>query len=102
MIRRPPNSPLFPSTTLFRSLNIRARSGCTDATVIDAMTGTSRSIVRTWAMRGTLHMLAARDVHWLVMLLGPCFTAKYRRARLRSEEHTSELQSLAYLVCRLL
>ena len=46
------------------------------------MIGTSRSIVRTWAMRGTLHMLAAGDVHWLVRLLGPRFTAKYRSARL--------------------
>ena len=64
------------------ALNIRARSGCPDATAIDTMIGTSRSIVRTWAMRGTLHTLAAGDVRWLVMLLGPRFTAKYRSARL--------------------
>jgi hypothetical protein len=38
--------------------------------------------VRTWAMRGTLHMLAADDVGWLVTLLGPRFRAKYRSARL--------------------
>lgn len=64
------------------ALNIRVRSRCTDARAIDTMIGTSRSIVRTWAMRGTLHMLAAGDVHWLVALLGPRFTAKYRGARL--------------------
>lgn len=64
------------------ALNIRARSRCTDAKVIDALIGSSRSIVRTWAMRGTLHTLAARDVRWLVTLLGPRFTAKYRGARL--------------------
>jgi hypothetical protein len=63
-------------------LNIRARSGCTHVTAIDSMIGTSRSIARTWAMRGTLHALAAGDVHWLVTLLGPRFTAKYRSARL--------------------
>src|SRR5215212_6532900 len=52
-------------------LNIRARSASIDARAIDTLIGTSRSIVRTWAMRGTLHMLAADDVHWLVKLFGP-------------------------------
>ena len=33
-------------------------------------------------MRGTLHMLAAGDVHWLVELIGHRFITKYRRARL--------------------
>jgi len=64
------------------ALNIRVRTGCTDAKDIDTMIGTSRSIVRTWAIRGTLHTLAAGDVHWLVLLLGPRFTGKYRSARL--------------------
>jgi len=64
------------------ALNVRARSGCGDAKAIAALIGGSRSVVRTWAMRGTLHMLAAGDVHWLVGLLGPRFIARYRRARL--------------------
>jgi hypothetical protein len=64
------------------ALNIRARSSGTDAKTVDTMLGTSRSLVRTWAMRGTLHVLAARDVHWLVRLLGPRFSTKYRSARL--------------------
>ena len=64
------------------ALNIRARSGCADPAILADAIGGSRAIVRTWAMRGTLHMLAASDVHWLVRLLGPRYIAKYRRARL--------------------
>src|SRR2546425_6156395 len=72
MIRRPPRSTLFPYTTLFRSLKFRTM-------VPDAE--------------------AATGPRWAV-------PDEPRRtgfgALLRSEEHTSELQSLAYLVCRLL
>jgi hypothetical protein len=42
-----------------------------------------RSVVRTWAMRGTLHMVAAEDAGWLVALLGPGFAAGNRRRRLQ-------------------
>src|SRR2546425_4948034 len=73
MIRRPPRSTLFPYTTLFRSRSI----GRPRRTVRGR--GTSRSAVPP---RGTAPGRARR--------------------RSRSEEHTSELQSLAYLVCRLL
>jgi hypothetical protein len=38
-----------------------------------------RSIVRTWAMRGTLHLVAAEDLPWLLALLGPVFVAATRR-----------------------
>jgi hypothetical protein len=38
-----------------------------------------RSIVRTWCMRGTLHLLATEDFGWLVHLLGPVFVRKSRR-----------------------
>src|SRR5687767_15278962 len=72
MIRRPPRSTLFPYTTLFRS-SARASPARMEATPA------------CWALPGRASC-------------GP------RRARpaARSEEHTSELQSLAYLVCRLL
>ncbi|MDA0568062.1 winged helix DNA-binding domain-containing protein [Streptomonospora sp. S1-112] len=40
-----------------------------------------RSIVRTWAMRGTLHALPAADAGWMVGLLGPVFAAKTARRR---------------------
>src|SRR2546425_12160378 len=72
MIRRPPRSTLFPYTTLFRSLRAAGRSPRPDVR--------SRARGRTRARPR----------------VGP------RRRAWRSEEHTSELQSLAYLVCRLL
>src|SRR2546425_5699264 len=73
MIRRPPRSTLFPYTTLFRSCT---RSG--------ALPTGNRT-----AQRGR------RDVRTKHFVRGGLF-------EVRSEEHTSELQSLAYLVCRLL
>src|SRR3989441_12527253 len=75
MIRRPPRSTLFPYTTLFRSH-------------------------REIGGPSTLRHPGGRcedDQGG-----GPRAAAPRRRARARSEEHTSELQSLAYLVCRLL
>src|SRR2546425_2939710 len=73
MIRRPPRSTLFPYTTLFRSLCPR-RSPC-----------------------------AARTVPSVTVLCEPARSpVPVQGAWKRSEEHTSELQSLAYLVCRLL
>ncbi len=38
-------------------------------------------VVRTWALRGTLHVLAAADVRWMVRLLGPVFVKAGRRRR---------------------
>lgn len=40
-----------------------------------------RSVVRTWAMRGTLHAVPVADVRWLVALLGPGVVAGYHRRR---------------------
>src|SRR3712207_8383969 len=73
MIRRPPRSTLFPYTTLFRS---RYERGQWDA------------VIATWLERPT----ARCDQHG-----HPLAPLEYR-----SEEHTSELQSRQYLVCRLL
>src|SRR2546425_8484290 len=85
MIRRPPRSTLFPYTTLFRSWELRP----------DRM--------RMVATNG--HRLAKMDVPatggaTADLIVPPKALEQVRR--LRSEEHTSELQSLAYLVCRLL
>jgi len=56
------------------ALGMRARStGLSAASVNRALTD-ERSIVRTWLMRGTLHVVAAEDVRWLVDLLGPVFS----------------------------
>src|SRR5438876_8342180 len=73
MPRPPPRSPLFPYTTLFRSLVVhRFPVGCR----------------RSWPSRSTPSSTG----------LAACETAKSAR----SEEHTSELQSPVHLVCRLL
>src|SRR3712207_7798040 len=76
MIRRPPRSTLFPCTTLFRSLHAR---------------------------RHRLHRAQQdlADVEDLDVLAGLAVLL-LRREGVRSEEHTSELQSRQYLVCRLL
>src|SRR3712207_8225015 len=85
MIRRPPRSTLFPYTTLFRSgpRDTRARRGA----------------VRTAEVRGRCPPRATRPGH-RVAGQGPHL--RRRRPGDRSEEHTSELQSRQYLVCRLL
>src|SRR2546423_3394249 len=79
MIRRPPRSTLFPYTTLFRS-SARAPSARSCASTPGGRRG----------CRGRSPPPSSRA------------TARDRARRSRSEEHTSELQSLAYLVCRLL
>src|SRR3712207_8911312 len=86
MIRRPPRSTLFPYTTLFRS---RAQGG-------DRAPGDQLAEARG----GVPVELRGRRVRCVV----PRDRADDRggHARGRSEEHTSELQSRQYLVCRLL
>src|SRR5258707_7425146 len=78
MIRRPPRSTLFPYTTLFRS-----HEGA--GVVVEA---------------GKAVTNVARGDH-VVLTFGSCGTCRSCRMS-RSEEHTSELQSRQYLVCRLL
>lgn len=52
---------------------MRARSTSLDAGAVSRALNEERSIVRTWLMRGTLHVVAAEDVRWLLDLLGPVF-----------------------------
>lgn len=54
-------------------LGMRARSAGLDAGKVNRALNSDRSIVRTWLMRGTLHVVAAEDVRWLLHLLGPVF-----------------------------
>src|SRR3712207_8694721 len=81
MIRRPPRSTLFPYTTLFRSLlRVRTRNGvitplfCTKEEEIELAKKIIQEFEQAWK----------------------------NKEKKRSEEHTSELQSRQYLVCRLL
>src|SRR5258705_756127 len=86
MIRRPPRSTLFPYTTLFRSKTV---------SIPDRPPYYSLLIL---PLHATLSL-------WPVALAQCCAVAASLRlagARARSEEHTSELQSLRHLVCRLL
>jgi hypothetical protein len=66
----------------FASLAIRPRSCGLHAADVAHARDEQRSIVWTWAMRGTLHLIAAQDVAWMVGLLGPVFAAAGRRRRL--------------------
>src|SRR2546427_6694785 len=80
MIRRPPRSTLFPYTTLFRS---------------DALVST----VEPEAVAGSgMEVPASAALEEAVSAVEPALAAE----ALRSEEHTSELQSQSNLVCRLL
>src|SRR3712207_6866960 len=88
MIRRPPRSPLFPYTTLFRSHESHRRS----ANSRQPCHLPIRSVRSTGSLRCLLVEMVVRPggqkfESWLLI---------------RSEEHTSELQSRQYLVCRLL
>src|SRR3712207_7328730 len=80
MIRRPPRSTLFPYTTLFRSIFVEARLG---------HAGGELDVATQVVPVGHVLEVAAD-----LVLLGVALA--------RSEEHTSELQSRQYLVCRLL
>src|SRR2546422_7212236 len=81
MIRRPPRSTLFPYTTLFRSLPVEARQ--IDRTRVGAQGPLAAQV--DVALEVAHHQLPHAPVDGL-----------------RSEEHTSELQSRLHLVCRLL
>src|SRR2546425_2008153 len=88
MIRRPPRSTLFPYTTLFRSI---VDSFPTERLAVEALM-TSCGLIREAAENGGAdYQYRCCTFSWPASWSGN-----------RSEEHTSELQSLAYLVCRLL
>src|SRR3712207_7271014 len=90
MIRRPPRSTLFPYTTLFRSpAEIINKAG--------PLTIAERALVETHTVEGE------RMLERVGGLLGEVgHLVRSCHERYRSEEHTSELQSRQYLVCRLL
>src|SRR3712207_8589043 len=102
MIRRPPRSTLFPYTTLFRSDDLALLLGVTDAgegvhELLDGVHGHEPDtgggdvvLLDLAALVGAEQAVVHEDAGELVA------------DSLRSEEHTSELQSRQYLVCRLL
>src|SRR3712207_7315331 len=86
MIRRPPRSTLFPYTTLFRSFPVMA--------LVLAIAGLSSCNNRKFNISGAIADAKDSVLYFENMSLNGPVT--------RSEEHTSELQSRQYLVCRLL
>ena len=62
-------------------LAVRPRADGPDAAAVDEACNQTRSVVRTWAMRTTLHMLAAQDVGWVVDLFRPPAGVLSRRQR---------------------
>ncbi|HVO42376.1 MAG TPA: winged helix DNA-binding domain-containing protein [Aggregatilineales bacterium] len=64
-------------------LALRARVRGLTAADVDEAIRDSRRLVRTWVMRGTLHLIPSEDVRWLVSLFGPLFIPKGKRRRLQ-------------------
>src|SRR2546425_2317321 len=94
MIRRPPRSTLFPYTTLFRSHLLLEPLGERAVALVDVEIVTLQEVVR--------HVDVGPAVAVHVAHADAQTQADLGTEDTRSEEHTSELQSLAYLVCRLL
>src|SRR3712207_7571740 len=95
MIRRPPRSTLFPYTTLFRSISVAAE-----------LAGMHPQTLRIYESRG---LITPKRSPKNTRLYSQQDVERLRRIQeltselgMRSEEHTSELQSRQYLVCRLL
>src|SRR3712207_7802863 len=96
MIRRPPRSTLFPDTTLFRSRGLARlpAGGIPRDDAVQAAAGGRHDMTRLTGRR----ILVVEDEALVAMLVEDALLD----AGARSEEHTSELQSRQYLVCRLL
>src|SRR3712207_8337002 len=88
MIRRPPRSTLFPYTTLFRSGQYSCLAGLTQLQFPGPLLTAKRICIKLFHPLTCFHELSA--------------VSPNLRCYPRSEEHTSELQSRQYLVCRLL
>src|SRR3712207_7587898 len=96
MIRRPPRSTLFPYTTLFRS----------EARAVTSAAAVTSAVARRPARLASALVAGPGNVKHNLELqqrrAGRDRIGGLALVRLRSEEHTSELQSRQYLVCRLL
>src|SRR5205823_9009667 len=99
--RRPPTHPPFPYTTLFRSNHIRRQADQLRSILLE-----ESRITRGEAIvdPNGLAVYPARTIERLRKRPHACLRERIvlGKSHHRSEEHTSELQSLAYLVCRLL
>src|SRR3712207_7923304 len=119
MIRRPPRSTLFPYTTLFRSILAVGLSIIVGG-ILGAISGFYGGTIDNIIMRAMDIFLAVPSILLAIAIVSalgpsminlmvaisvssvPTYARIVRASVLRSEEHTSELQSRQYLVCRLL
>src|SRR5947209_15570606 len=99
MIRRPPRSTLFPYTTLFRSESVEeGRKRCAEE--LAWRTAHAKELGLVYAIEAHIGSIVPTPEEALKLLeAAPGLTLALDY---RSEEHTSELQSRQYLVCRLL
>src|SRR3712207_8033344 len=94
MIRRPPRSTLFPYTTLFRSADFREMVEKEKPDIVS---------VCLWHGQHAPTVIAVAALQpKLILCEKPMATSLGEAEQMRSEEHTSELQSRQYIVCRLL
>src|SRR3712207_9074003 len=102
MIRRPPRSTLFPYTTLFRSVVIgkdtRLSGYMMETALISGFTSVGMDVVMVGPVPAPGVAMLPRSMR---ADLGFMISASHNKFADRSEEHTSELQSRQYLVCRL-
>src|SRR3712207_7913839 len=91
MIRRPPRSTLFPYTTLFRSHE--------NGSIESPHGHFKRRLIQQLYLRGSFEFESTAAYQGFIEQVVATINAKCSQ---RSEEHTSELQSRQYLVCRLL
>src|SRR3712207_9096646 len=102
MIRRPPRSTLCPFTTLFRSIWASLVAGCSVAGA-GGLPGSpdlvAMIVLSVLTAAGNLCRIELPNKVKMGAAIGPMFAAALLQGR--SEEHTSELQSRQYLVCRL-
>src|SRR5687767_15993597 len=102
MIRRPPRSTLFPYTTLFRS-GPREHLRVLDRRLVAQRVAVDQRVTLHHLQRLAMEVAGHVEPRAVVVVghLDDQRVAFPPPPRVRSEEHTSELQSLAYLVCRL-
>ena len=91
LLARPPRTVLSPAEIARRvcgvqaqdlpsaELALRARSDDLTASLVREARVTERAMIRTWAMRGTLHLIATEDAGWLLPLVAPRFLPRSRR-----------------------
>src|SRR3712207_8303905 len=100
MIRRPPRSTLFPYTTLFRSFDADPKGVATRKASGKVLAALYPELPELWG--GSADLAESNNT---AVEGEPSFLPANRQTKMwsgRSEEHTSELQSRQYLVCRLL